>query len=63
MTLKKGAELTTSMGHKYEVISGPHKGNNGVNYLVRDLTDGNVELKSAGLLEAFQGERKDELFD
>jgi hypothetical protein len=62
MSLKKGEVKVTSHGHKYEVVSGPHKGNNGVFYLVNDLTDGNVELKGTGLLEAMDGPKKNESF-
>jgi hypothetical protein len=62
MSLKKGEVKVTSHGHKYEVMSGPHKGNNGVFYLVRDLTDGNVELKGTALVESFDGVKKNEQF-
>lgn len=60
--LKKGEVKVSSHGRKYEVVSGPHEDNAGKRYLVLDEADGILRLESEGILEAMDGDKKDEKF-
>lgn len=61
MALKKGDKVVTSNDREYEVLGGPFSGNNGT-FLVTKNDEGIVELKTPGLLETFEGRKKNEQF-
>jgi hypothetical protein len=49
-----GTRRVTTYGRVYEVLCGPHVGNNGSLYVVRDVDDGIIEFKSEGLLQGLE---------
>lgn len=61
MSYKAGDKLVTSNDREYVVLGGPFSGNNGSFYVTKN-DEGIVEFKTPGLLDTFDGRKKNEKF-
>lgn len=46
--------VKTSYGRVYRILGGPYTGNNGTFYVVEDVHDGIIDLKSKGIVDGLE---------